>query len=228
MNKTCTHCHNSFPDTNDFFNFKGRLDKRLRAICKNCELTYRTNNKENKRLVDKKYREQNKESLAKSKSEYHKKNKERDNARWYKWYEANAEKFKNYIKEYTAKNKEHKKEYDKKYRKENFDKIYARQKIWISENIDHARMYKRAATNKRRSLFLNAEGFYTTKDIEEIYNSQDGKCYYCKKDVGHKFHIDHYVPLSKGGTNNPDNLVISCPSCNLRKSNKMPEDFINY
>ena len=33
--------------------------------------------------------------------------------------------------------------------------------------------------------------------------------------------IDHIIPLSKGGTNNPDNLQTLCSSCNKKKSNKV-------
>jgi len=33
--------------------------------------------------------------------------------------------------------------------------------------------------------------------------------------------VDHVVPLSKGGTNNPGNLALSCFHCNRRKADRM-------
>lgn len=47
-----------------------------------------------------------------------------------------------------------------------------------------------------------------------------GLCAYCVKPLPPNFHVDHVVPLSKGGTNERSNLVAACPSCNLRKSDK--------
>lgn len=41
------------------------------------------------------------------------------------------------------------------------------------------------------------------------------------------WHIDHVLPVSKGGGNNPSNLVRSCATCNMSKGNKewtLPDD----
>ena len=45
-------------------------------------------------------------------------------------------------------------------------------------------------------------------------------CQYCGKSAPDVvLHIDHIVPVSKGGTNDIINLVTSCAECNLGKSN---------
>jgi 5-methylcytosine-specific restriction endonuclease McrA len=33
------------------------------------------------------------------------------------------------------------------------------------------------------------------------------------------------VPLSRGGSNGPENIVIACPTCNLAKKDKMPHEW---
>ncbi|MBX3628172.1 MAG: HNH endonuclease [Rhizobacter sp.] len=71
----------------------------------------------------------------------------------------------------------------------------------------------------------HAEGFYTSGDIAALYGLQDGKCYFCDAQLGKlgeksPFHIDHLSPISKGGTNWPGNLSLSCPDCNKRKYNQ--------
>ena len=46
-----------------------------------------------------------------------------------------------------------------------------------------------------------------------------GSCVYCGSTVG-PLHLDHIWPVSKGGTNEPSNLVTACANCNLSKGSK--------
>lgn len=38
-------------------------------------------------------------------------------------------------------------------------------------------------------------------------------------------HIDHVLPVSKGGGNDPDNLVASCRNCNTEKGDMTLKEF---
>ena len=42
-------------------------------------------------------------------------------------------------------------------------------------------------------------------------------CSYCSIDVEGMYEIDHDIPLSKEGSNEPTNLVVSCSECNNKK-----------
>jgi HNH endonuclease len=47
------------------------------------------------------------------------------------------------------------------------------------------------------------------------------RCEYCRMHQSLQvatFHIEHIIPTSRGGSDDPDNLALACPSCNLHKS----------
>lgn len=53
------------------------------------------------------------------------------------------------------------------------------------------------------------------------------RCAVCKASIeGAAYHLDHIKPLARGGGNDPSNLQLLCPPCNLSKSAKDPIDFM--
>jgi 5-methylcytosine-specific restriction endonuclease McrA len=77
----------------------------------------------------------------------------------------------------------------------------------------------------RDALMRNAEGTHTAQDVKSIYDGQGGDCVYCGADLSEGYHVDHIMPLVLGGSNWPNNLQCLCPTCNLRKGGKHPEDW---
>ena len=63
----------------------------------------------------------------------------------------------------------------------------------------------------------------------QIFSRDGFKCCYCGKqppDV--VLEIDHLVPVSRGGTNDSENLRTACMACNRGKSNNLPSsDLLN-
>lgn len=57
-----------------------------------------------------------------------------------------------------------------------------------------------------------------------IRESDLNRCAYClapeQLSVA-SFEIDHIVPLSAGGSTQPDNLCLACPNCNRHKSDRL-------
>jgi 5-methylcytosine-specific restriction endonuclease McrA len=58
-----------------------------------------------------------------------------------------------------------------------------------------------------------------------IYDHYGYRCCYCgKKFATENLNLDHVVPRSRNGATNWDNIVTSCIPCNLKKSNRLPEE----
>lgn len=58
---------------------------------------------------------------------------------------------------------------------------------------------------------------------EFITTRAGGRCEYCQMHQslqGATFHIEHILPRVLGGSSNPDNLALACPSCNLHKADR--------
>lgn len=178
---------------------------------------YRANNKEAKALSDKKYREANKEKLAAQKVIYHAKNKEylteyakhkRANRTEAQIEADRAKKHLNYLNE-TPEQFQRRKEYGMKYHKTPAGKDSAR----------------RNSANRRARILSSADGSVTKASLAQLKIDQKGQCFHCSAeldfDTPRKVHLDHYIPLSKGGLHSIDNVVWSCGHCNSTKGAKL-------
>ena len=54
---------------------------------------------------------------------------------------------------------------------------------------------------------------------------EEHNCFYCGKELKFgEIHVDHFIPWSFIKDDNLWNMVLSCPQCNLRKSDRLPSD----
>lgn len=89
----------------------------------------------------------------------------------------------------------------------------------------------RARAARGRARREAVEGVFDAQDLSAAFKRQSGRCLYCGCAVGSrgnrtKWHADHFIPISRGGTNHPENIVIACETCNLVKYNKMPWEWM--
>jgi len=69
---------------------------------------------------------------------------------------------------------------------------------------------------KRRALKLGA--FVESVSRAIVYKRDGGRCHLCgKKARKDNWHLDHIMPLSKGGEHSYRNVAVACPGCNLHK-----------
>lgn len=59
------------------------------------------------------------------------------------------------------------------------------------------------------------------------WDATDGRCWYCGVALHpfRTFNLDHQIPKSKKGPDNPENLVASCRSCNSSKGSRTLADY---
>ena len=111
------------------------------------------------------------------------------------------------------------------------DKV-ARRRAYRRANLERRRLefavYRKKypeRTRTRLSKRRKAEGSFTPDDVLEKFNNQEGKCL-CGVDLKAAYHIDHVIPLSRGGTNWAHNIQLLCASCNLHKGSRLMEEWL--
>lgn len=59
----------------------------------------------------------------------------------------------------------------------------------------------------------------------KVWAKTDGNCWYCGTPTNpfRNFEVDHYIPVSRGGTGELGNLVPCCSRCNAKKGNRGAE-----
>lgn len=125
-------------------------------------------------------------------------------------YESNSEKIKDRSKKRYAKNK---------------DSIKESAKLWQENNKEKVKSYKTSNKLKRKDKIKNGD---SSKVIYSWLESVSKTCAYCGRCCVNNYHIDHIMPLSRGGLHVVSNLAISCPTCNMQKSSKTPEEYAKY
>lgn len=235
--KKCSTCGET--KTVDKFSKKSRMKDGLNSQCKSCQSDYYkrfyAENREDQIARSRKYKEQN--PLSNEKREDTK----RKHREWWAlnktdiskrridryWDESsgirsrNIERCRSWVKENIARVCTQM----KKYYKINSEKVKARVRQYENENPEKTKALGRVKANRRRARLLNSANQYKRQDVERIFYLQKGKCANCKCSISKKYHIDHRIPVARGGDNSPGNIELLCPSCNLKKSAKMPHEF---
>jgi 5-methylcytosine-specific restriction endonuclease McrA len=78
---------------------------------------------------------------------------------------------------------------------------------------------------RRRARKRAAEGSHTVDELKALFQRQRGKCAYCGVSIRNGYHIDHVIPLARGGSNWIANIALACAKCNLTKSATDPIEF---
>jgi 5-methylcytosine-specific restriction endonuclease McrA len=113
------------------------------------------------------------------------------------------------VKKYKAEHPEVSKREYQKHR----DKYIQRAGAWkktsagkVAQKNDNARRRTGGHVSNRQAAIL-----------ENVTRYGDYRCECCGILTGPKYHMDHIVPVSLGGSNGRENLQLLCPKCNMEK-----------
>lgn len=145
---------------------------------------------------------------------------------------------KEYYAEYRIKNKEKISALQRKYYDKNKQLTIDRSKQWKKDNPDKVKIS--AATYRKnnyffckaRSISKYSKNYISPELVQIVYEDNIKKhgtltCYIClDKILFGKDCIEHKIPISRGGSNNYNNIEIACKSCNSKKYNKTISEYL--
>lgn len=242
--KRCTQCGNEHPATREYFYGNKHAPSGLTAACKRCTLVeqkqYRERNSEQIKERGVEYRKNNQEKITQRTRQYYQRNRGKRLLQSKQWQEANPDK----VREIKRRSSEkHREERNAKLRDrwrndpEFRAKHYAHTENWRKRNPDKHKAYirkyrqterfvivNRALTMQRQKREAGGPG-YSADDVELQGKGQKWLCWWCGKPLNGSYHIDHRIPLKRGGKHDPGNIVLAHPRCNLQKKDKMPWEY---
>jgi 5-methylcytosine-specific restriction endonuclease McrA len=174
--------------------------------------------KEINRKASAKYYAENKEKVAAGIADWKTKNKERSLATTRTWQTKNIGRMKAAQDRYVANHPEKVQAKGKKWRDANSE--------WLSQyrklNTGKIRIY---AQNRRAKIRANG-GALSFNITQKLFVLQRGLCPCCKQPLGENYHLDHIMPVSRGGPNIDENMQLLRQSCNNQKHAKDPVTFM--
>lgn len=199
---TCTRCGESKPATDYYY---GARDGRL-GQCKTC-----------KRTASNAYRAANLGRVRESNRNISESQRAKRAERARLWRVANPERSRALIAEWE---------------KANADHVAAKKAAWVAANPERSHAIKTAWKARNPDAVRDARELYRSRkhaaaDIEPVsrlivWQRDDGRCHICgrRADIN-DWHLEHIVPLSRGGGHSYKNVAVSHPSCNLSKGSRV-------
>lgn len=149
--------------------------------------------------------------------------------RWKRYYALpeNVEKNKNRSRKYREEHPEKAKKNDREMYEKHKSYYRAYSKAWYKTEKGLALVKKKHAVRRSRA----GDGKITAAQIRELEQENRDKygvltCVYCLSPILGSYHLEHRVPLSRGGANTKENATIACPTCNVRKHTRTDEEFM--
>mgnify|MGYP001577008855 CR=1 FL=1 len=221
--KRCSRCGKAKPYTPEFFYWGSGQDYRCKVCSRVRSREWKLKNKERAKASTKAWRGRNRDRYLLSVKTWKARNMERNlELKRLSWNrhkdEINARKRARYHSDFE-------------YRRKHIEEVRAwerRRREWSPQVLERRRVTERIKSARRRERMVVGGGVSTpcsAEVIRRLWWFQDGKCYYCQSKLV-VYQVDHMTPIVGGGQTVPQNLCLSCSSCNRRKSDMTVEDFL--
>lgn len=160
-----------------------------------------------------KYSEANSDRIKERRRQRYAENSEQAKERFRVWYAGNKET----ESENSRKWREAHPDYQQRWHEANREAVAERNRKWRQDNPEKAReKCQRRRARKKGCVVSDA-------DIHAVVEQAGGRCSLCNAFVPEELrHIDHIIPLSKGGPHSQENLQLLCYWCNSSKGAKLP------
>jgi len=203
--KHCPKCHVTKPI--NAFNKNRSMKDGLGFYCKDCE-----------HIFSAKWRHANPEFVKAKRLKWRNENPEKAKNSWRKWATANPEKYKQSHEKWAKAHRESIKIKTAKWRKNNREKQYINGVKWRQRNPEKVKAYCIEYQARKRKVAVEHV------DYKIVFERDGGCCHLCgKKLKSDAWHLDHLIPLSKGGEHSYRNVAVTCPRCNIQKgSGRIP------
>lgn len=179
-------------------NLDGRMGK-----CKSC---VKSSVRENRRIREQKYAEYERSRAnlphrVEARRKYHEEHKEEIATYKRAWTKANSDRMASYKRAYYEQNRE---------------EVIARSKEWVENNLEKVKQFKANNSRKRRAAKHESCGNFTAVEFKELCERYGNRCLSCgAADIA--LEADHVVPLTRGGSDDIDNIQPLCGACNRSK-----------
>lgn len=193
-------------------------------VCEKHKQYYR-DNAEHLKAYAKDYARNNPDKIKSANKIHYQKNKDAIDARNKEWAEKHPERVKEIKRAYIERDPERRRKQAREYPHRHPERTKERARLGRRNYPATAR---RSYTEYRKRK-MNAEGTYTNQDVRNLFEDQEERCFFCgiriSWNIPADYHIDHLMPLNRGGSNWPDNLVLACGSCNSSRQDRTVEEW---
>jgi len=198
-----------------------QTEEERKAIRRACTARWKKANPAKVKAMGCAYRKANREKTNAANSAWRRANPDNGRATTAAWREKNKKRVKELQAvrgaKYYALNREKVISDSAKYHTEHPEQAKATRSRWKKKHPEKVRIaYHNYQANKKENGGKVSLGL-----AERLLTRQKNRCAVCKKSLKKTgYHLDHIVPLARGGKNEDRNIQITCPKCNMQKNAK--------